>query len=428
MFQTQHLQSQSKPDSFLHAQLEGLLPEAVLDASPEDLPQGLSWLTALRVLLFYTLGNLASRAVVAMARAAGILDLSHSSLLSLLLRLEKHLHASLQATVAHSHKLALERAVRAKGFLLTALDATYVTSTHPLKPRSHGVHVLWEMTSQLICQIRVPDLPGRGETLSWLSLSDDMFVLADRVYCASSAFEKAAAAGAALCTRYRLNGCTLFCDEAMEEEFDVVAFVRAQTKGSQHSLQLWIRTRSGALPVRVDLRDMGQDWGEEQRKRMARNKQELSPNVEALLGHLVVVAYLPGRSKELVGVLSRLYRGRWGIEIEFKRMKSGRRLDELSFKAPRKLRAAICAHLLGQVMVGIAALKASGPLVCVTQMAHEYEVRQIGVHALLQSLIPLDFGTFVHAAPKMRAWLPGGERCKNQPRLLEWLLKHGIFD
>lgn len=423
------LHEKSKSDSFLRAELGGLLPDNVLEMQPDDLlPQGVSWLAALRALIFYVLSPLASRAVVGMAHVAGLFTISHTTLLAMLPKLEPHLHQALLDTVSSSQAMAMDKAVRARGFVLMALDATRVTSRHRNKPQSHAVHVLWELTTQLVCQVRVPAYPLSGETLSWVDLKAGLFLLADRAYCYRSAFTQAAEAGAALCARYRLGGCTLFRDEELTEEFDPIAFTSTQQDNSSHLLRLWVKTPTGALDVWVSIMHMGEEWGDEQRRRAVKNKQDISKASEALMEYLIVVAYLPSAAYELGTSLSRLYRSRWGIEIEFRRMKSGRRLSELEFKSQEKLRAAVCAHLLGQVLVGMASCENLKPERSVSQMAHEYEVRQIGVLTLLSSLIPMTFSRFRELADKIRQLLSCSERCKDEPRTLDWLDQYDIFD
>ena len=429
MVQTEQLHEQSKSKDLLSPHLDGLLPQEVLDIQPsKPLPKNISWVSALRILMFYVLSGHSSRTTVAMARAAGLCELSHTSLLSMLESLEDDLHCALLHLTRAARLMAMDKAVRAHGFALMALDATRVPSAHPDNSRSHGLHVLWEMTTQMVCQLRLPHSPFSGETLSWVELTGQECVLADRVYCVRSAFEQARETESMLCARYKVGGCTLFHDQALTRGFDPVAFVNAQSPGGEHHLECWMRTSGEALPVTVSVVHMGEQWGEKQRERAQKNKQKVSSQSSALMEYLVVVAYVPRRARGLRKQLSRLYRARWGIEIEFRKMKSGRGLDELEFKAGRKLRAGICAHLIGQLLVGMASCESLEPGREVGRIAHEYEVRQAGLESLLQTLIPLPFLSFREQVSRMRDHLSCSERRLSEPRTLEWLQRHGIFE
>ena len=427
-----HIPHTFNTDDFLRAQLKGVAPKKVLEyqhhASEEiNLPEGMTWLSAFRGVLCYLLSFLASRALVAACRAAGLFNTTHTTFLKLFDVLESHAPKLLEFMLEHARPIIEKNAARICGYKLMCLDATRVSSVHPHTPSPHGVHVLWEATTRLPAQVLVPSKPRKGETLAWVELDEDMFVLADRVYAVSSAFAQARDAGAGFCARYKIGGCTLFYDEELTKLFDPLEYVDSMEENARETKLLYVRVGGQAVKVVVDLKHMGEQWGARQRQKLVQARQVLSDSTKKLSEYLIVVAYLPEDAMEMRSNLWRLYRGRWGIEIEFKRMKSGRRLDKINLKTNKRLRTGIMLHLVGQMLVCIGALRGLEPSEVVEKQANDNILQDVGLFSLLQTLLPLHFSTFHKLVPVLRQMCSCPERAHDDPRLIHRLRSYGFF-
>jgi hypothetical protein len=85
------------------------------------------------------------------------------------------------------------------------------------------------------------------------------------------------------------------------------------------------------------------------RRRASKTCKRMDPRTETASGYLMLLTSLPAETCPAEQVL-RLYRGRWQVELGFKRLKSLGGLDALRAADPALARTWLLAHLIGAVL------------------------------------------------------------------------------
>ena len=146
------------------------------------------------------------------------------------------------------------------------------------------------------------------------------------------------------------------------QPFALLPWLRTLAPGQCGDVQVWLPLQQGAVPGRVCAVRMSQTAAERARKRIRRDHQRkqriLKPETLEAAGYVFVFTTLAADTLSAAQVLE-LYRGRWQIELVFKRLKSLLGLGHLKKTDPAAARAWLHGKLL--VAMLIEALIDAGP-------------------------------------------------------------------
>jgi IS4 transposase len=117
-----------------------------------------------------------------------------------------------------------------------------------------------------------------------------------------------------------------------------------------------------AVPLRVVIQRIPPEKAAQQRKRVARKASKaghrIDPRTAVAAGYLMLITSLSA-AQSAVEVLAE-YRGRWQIEVAFKRIKSIAGIDRLPALDPGLARTWLLAHLIAAVLTDEIAIEIVG--------------------------------------------------------------------
>ena len=238
-------------------------------------------------------------------------------------------------------------AKRWAGYRLRALDAT--TMCQPGADRTTWrLHVGFDLAKGQVDHIELTDVHG-GENLQRLTYRPGDIVLGDRIYARARHLWLVKQDGADFIVRMGWHALCLKHPDG--RDFDLFATLRAQVEEQGEVL---VRVNKGieapeGLELRLIIWRKTPEQTEVEQKRLLKNAKKRGTTVDPrsleAAGYVMLLTSLPPGTFPTGDVLA-IYRFRWQIELNFKRMKTLAGLDELAAKKPELARAWIYAKLI----------------------------------------------------------------------------------
>jgi hypothetical protein len=211
--------------------------------------------------------------------------------------------------------------------------------------------------------------PGRGsfadlvlsrgtvsERVDRTAITAGQTTIQDRGYARVRDFHAVLAARAHFITRIGWRSLRLL--NAERQPIDVLGLLPPDDRPVDHTV--WLKGM--AVPLRVVIQRIPPEKAAQQRKRVARKASKaghrIDPRTAVAAGYLMLITSLSA-AQSAVEVLAE-YRGRWQIEVAFKRIKSIAGIDRLPALDPGLARTWLLAHLIAAVLTDEIAIEIVG--------------------------------------------------------------------
>jgi hypothetical protein len=235
-----------------------------------------------------------------------------------------------------------------------AIDATVVN-----EPGSRGtdwrIHYSMELFS-LRCVEYMITGPEKGESCTNFSVSNNDLILGDRGYCNAKGMNYISGKGGYFALRYKRDGCTFYDDSG--EKIDVLENLKRLKDIESLDLKANIKingSKRDKRAVRICALKKDKESAQKARKKTAKElkkkQKKVSQETLEYQDYIIVVTNLP--DSHSADMIFELYRLRWQVELEFKRLKSIFGLGQL----PKKDEQSAKAWLHGNLVVALLAQK-----------------------------------------------------------------------
>jgi hypothetical protein len=234
------------------------------------------------------------------------------------------------------------------GVRLRLRDATVIS-----QPGSHGtdwrVHLSLDLGRLCLDGIEVTDAHG-AETLARFPAQPGEIQIADRGYAFASSLGPVLAAASQLIVRINWHNLPLVA--ATSRRWQLGPWLKRVRRPQEQAV--WLTTPQGRFPLRLVAWPLPAAEAEKARHRTrqaARKKGHTpSPYTLCAAGFVLLLTNLPAATWRTAQVAA-LYRVRWQIELEIKRLKSLLRLDGLRAQEPRLVQTYLLGKLLAALLV-----------------------------------------------------------------------------
>jgi len=302
----------------------------------------------LRVILLHVAGGLSLEQTVARAAARHLVKLNAMAL-------HKRLCAShrwLQGLTAHllaglQPYLAAPREPWVSRYQVRILDATEIQ-----EPGSTGTD--WRLhyslrLPQLCCDFFELTDPRGGETLRRLPVSRGDLVLVDRGYNDRQAVAQVVEAGGEVILRYNSGAFPLL--DLRGQPFVPIAHLRPLKIGQAKAWE--VQFVAGARKIRARLCAVRKSPEQARRARTkaqdkARRQKSVRPETLEYADFVIVITTLGKEEMALAAVLE-FYRGRWQVELAFKRLKNLLQMGQV----PKKKATSAQAWMQGKILTAL---------------------------------------------------------------------------
>jgi hypothetical protein len=307
----------------------------------------------LRLIFLYGPAHLSLRSTAATAEEAGLTSLSDKGVLGRLRKAGDWLEHLLQCLLRDQQ--GLRGAPAAGGLKLSLVDGSVICA-----PGSEGTD--WRLHARFD--------PGRGsfadlvlsrgnvgERVDHTEITAGQTTIQDRGYARVRDFQAVLAAKAHFITRIGWRSLRLL--NAERRPIDVLSLLPQDDQPVDHPV--WLKGMT--VPLRVVIQRIPPEKAERQRKRVARKASKaghrIDPRTAVAAGYLMLITSLPAARQSADKVLAE-YRGRWQIELAFKRIKSIAGIDTLPALDLGLARTWLLAHLLAAVLTDEIAIEIVG--------------------------------------------------------------------
>ena len=295
----------------------------------------------LRLVLFHVGTNTSLKTTVAMAYAAGLVDMSGVALHKWMRKLGPYLASLLVAKTDVHSVFAAERWA---GYDIIIVDATNVS-----RPGSEGttarVHYALRLTTLRPVQIDVTDDKG-GETFRRFEARSGQLWMGDRGYPNPPGIAAVAACGADVLVRFNRGSLPLY--DVNGQRIDVQSRLNGIGKpGRVKAWAAWVYPE-GAAPIRgrlIAVR-LPADKAAEARQRLRREQGSAVTAESLAMAEFVVVYTTVPKDRISDERILELYGLRWQVELHIKRDKSIAGLDQLPNFREDTIHSWICAKML----------------------------------------------------------------------------------
>jgi hypothetical protein len=229
------------------------------------------------------------------------------------------------------------------------IDATQVNEPGPTGS-SWRLHYALDLPSLGCSQIELTDAKGagNGESFRRFKVTAGDLLVGDRAYGTASGIGHVVQDGGAVLVRFGWQNLPLWSSET--KRFDLLAHLRRLRATALGDWPVWVKDGARLIAGRVCAVKRSRPAAEAARCRVERaaqkqSAQALAETLEAA-GYVFVYTTLPATTLP-AGKALEFYRGRWQIELVFKRLKSILGLGHLRKNDPR----AACSWLQGKLLV-----------------------------------------------------------------------------
>ena len=305
-------------------------------ASPEVL---------LRTLLIHLASGCSLRETVVRAREAKLVDVSDVALLKRL-RTSGQWLQWMAKEVMNTWTTKQPSAIHSPELKIRIIDGTMLA-----EPGATGT------TWRIHYSIQLPELacdevhitsPQQGESTKHFSFDAGELVIVDRCYARVGDVEHVANSGADILVRLNWRQLPLWVDDAIEQRFDLFDKLRSLGCSEAGDWPVKVQTNSGVISGRICAIRKNEQAAKLARskaiQRATSKKQQIQEKTLESADYIFIFTTLD-TNYSAYDVLE-LYRGRWQIELVFKRLKSLLALGHLKKYDPDTARAWIMGKLL----------------------------------------------------------------------------------
>lgn len=305
----------------------------------------------LRILLSYGFCDQSLRSTSAWSKVNGTANISDVAVLQQLRKSE----AWLERLIAH----VLESRSGPGTTVLKGLSLRIVDATAICVPGStttdYRVHLAYHPQTCRIQSAELTDGTG-GERLTRFDAKPGELYIADRAYAHRKGFAWVLNAGAHFIVRMNWHLAQL--QQRDGSPFDLFSALRQLPAQGCQEFEVMTEPDDAngipALPGRLVAMRKSPEAAAKARKKAqheaSRKSREINPLTLEACDYIFVLTSLPADMLSADGVLQ-LYRLRWQVELEFKRLKSLLNLDNVRAKEPAVVKAYLLAKLLGALLI-----------------------------------------------------------------------------
>ena len=298
------------------------------------------------------------------------------------------------------------------GMRVRLVDATRVPYPGD-KGRCWRVHAVYEPFEGCLTQLAITDHKG-GEHLGRVVLEPNDLIIGDRAYGGRRGVAHVVAAGAHFIVRSTWHHMPLESREG--GDFDLFEALRGLPEDGSGDFECRVKAdeRSGIpatncrlIAVRKD--DEAAAASKKQILAEAKKKdRKVDPRTLEACQYFFVLTSVEAKDLDADKILT-LYRLRWQIEIEFKRLKSLMHLEDVRGKTPETIGATIAAKLVGAACVE--AMMAGAP-----DDTDTWRLTQVLVDSLRIAILGPDAAASMLAAPLGEAHRPIRDKRRREPQ------------
>jgi hypothetical protein len=301
--------------------------------------------TLLRVLLIHLSDGCSLRETAVRAREGGLAAVSDVALFKRLRRCGAWFSWMVQELAGHAHEQARALLPQRR---LVACDGSIVC-----EPGATGstwrLHYAFNL-STLQCEQAIVTPVDQGESLVHFAVRPGDVLIADRAFAKRRGIRHAAAHDADVIVRINLDNAPMHAEDGTR--IDLLPGLRRLSYGQIGEWHGYLQDAAGSLAVRVcAIKKSAAQAARSQQKllREARKKhRRVKPETLEATGYFVVQTTL---MDEPASTIMELYRHRWQIELEFKRLKSLLQLGHLKKTDSQGARAWLQGKLLVALLI-----------------------------------------------------------------------------
>lgn len=164
--------------------------------------------------------------------------------------------------------------------------------------------------------------PAIGESFKRFEVAPGDLLVGDRAYATRTGIRHVVDRGGHVLVRLNLDNVPL--EEEDGTRFDILAKLRTLGPAAMGDWSVWLRDAQGRIAARLCGIRKSAQAAERSREKLlregARKKRSIKPETLEAAGYIFVLTTLPAHFA--TSAVLELYRGRWQIELAFKRLKS----------------------------------------------------------------------------------------------------------
>ena len=234
------------------------------------------------------------------------------------------------------------------GVRLRILDATVIT-----QPGSQGtdwrLHLSFDLGRMSMDGVEITDAHGGESLLRFAPRADEIYV-GDRAYATPAGLGYLLVGAARCVVRISWSNPALYTPSG--ERLDLIGWLRSLSQRGEREVQL--STPRGTYTLRLIACPLPSEQAAQARERVSKQASKkgktVHPNTWWAAGYILLLSNLPSQSWEASRVLW-VYRVRWQIELQFKRLKSLLHLDQLRAHDPRLAQTYLLGKLLAALLL-----------------------------------------------------------------------------
>jgi IS4 transposase len=298
----------------------------------------------LRLVLAYAVGNWSLRMVAIWGTLRGIAYISDVGLLYRFRRCQGLL-GRMMVRVLQRRNAYLQQT---KGVRVRLIDATVIT-----QPGSSGTdwrtHTVFDLENMCLSGLVVTDAHG-GEKLTRFPAQKGEIWIGDRAYGLASNLARLLKELISFVVRIGWNRIKL---QTMEDtRLDLIAWLKSVKTTCERTVHL--PCPQGTFPLRLIASPLPADQAQKAREKIVRQAKKkgkvTQPHSYLAAGYVILLTNLPSDFWPTERVLW-LYRLRWQIELQFKRLKGLLTLDHLPAQDPCLVQTFLFAKLLAALLL-----------------------------------------------------------------------------
>ncbi len=383
----------------------------------------------LRLVCVYALGDLSLRLTAGWATVVGLAELSDVALLGRLRQCLPWLQALVTAQLA-PRRADQPAAEPATGRRLRLIDGSQVSG-----PGSAGtdwrLHFSYDPVAQRLAAIEVTDTHG-GESLSRYAFTPEDIAVADRGYCRATGIAHVLDQQADVVVRLNTGALPLYPAPNADVALDLGAWLMTVPETAAAERPVWIdRTPGGGqratadptaprLALRVVAHRLAPQAAAAARRRLHHQtrKHGRTPTQLSLdaAGFVLLLTSLDAAAWSATAVLA-LYRFRWQIELQIKRLKGLLVLDHLRTKDDTLAQVCLLARLLLALVIDRWTQPQRPTLDAwandADRPSSRWRCTAVWLAPLRQALLgSLSLAAWLAALPRLRRFLCDSPRCR----------------
>jgi hypothetical protein len=300
----------------------------------------------LRILLIHLGEGCSLRETAVRARQGGIADVSDVAILDRLRQTEEWFRW-MNSELMAQWVVRQPQAVFGNRWNVQIADGTEVTEPGPTGS-TWRIHYVIGLPSLRCSSVEVTDSEGRGhgETLARFAVSAGDLLLGDRAYGTARGIDHVVQEGGDVIVRFGWNNLPLW--RTQDKDFDLFAHLRRLRGTAIGDWPAFVQYEKRLIPGRVCAVKKSRQAAEESQKRVRRKAQkngnQILPQTLEAAEYAFVFTTVSASALAPTHVLE-FYRGRWQVELVFKRLKSLMSLGHLRKTDERSARSWIHGKL-----------------------------------------------------------------------------------